>query len=96
MINQYPRDRWVLDELDAFWFGTMKMMHLNDSKQGLGSNIDRHAKIGEGALGMEGVQAVVNHPVLSELPFILESPVDDYQEYGEEIRKVRKLRKGAV
>ena len=33
----------------------MKMLHLNDSKQGLSSHIDRHAKIGQGTLGMEGI-----------------------------------------
>ena len=74
----------------------MKMLHLNDSKQGLSSHIDRHAKIGQGTLGMEGIGAIVNHPVLGSLPIILETPVDDYPEYGDEIRLVRKLRKTAV
>ena len=86
-----------LEEVDTLLgLERMKMMHLNDSKQGLGSQIDRHARIGEGAFGMEGVQAVVNHPVLGKLPFILESPVDKYQEYGDEIRKVRKVWKAPM
>ncbi|HHV93587.1 MAG TPA: deoxyribonuclease IV [Firmicutes bacterium] len=85
-----------LEEFDTvLGLERMKLMHLNDSKRELGSHIDRHAKIGEGALGMEGVQAVVTHPVLGKLPFILESPVDDYLEYGDEIQKVLRLRKAA-
>ncbi|NLA57820.1 MAG: deoxyribonuclease IV [Firmicutes bacterium] len=96
-LTNTPGIDQFLEEFDALLgLERMKLMHLNDSKQELGSSIDRHAKIGEGALGMEGIQAIVNHSVLGELPFILESPVDDYPEYGEEIRKVLKLRQPAV
>ena len=69
------------------------MMHLNDSKKGLGSGIDRHEKIGQGMIGLEGIANVINHGALKDLPFVLETPVDGYLEYGEEIRVVRQLRK---
>ena len=83
----------LVDELDrSLGLDRVKMMHLNDSKKGLGSGADRHAKIGQGVLGVEGIGKIVNHPALRDLPFILETPVADYQEYAEEIRLVRQLR----
>ncbi|NLJ84866.1 MAG: deoxyribonuclease IV [Firmicutes bacterium] len=69
------------------------MMHLNDSKQGLGSGSDRHEKIGQGMIGLDGIATIINHPVFGDLPFVLETPVKDYSEYGEEIQVVRQLRK---
>ena len=71
------------------------MMHLNDSKQDWAARLTAMPGL-ERSLRMEGVQAVVNHPVLGKLPFILESPVDKYQEYGDEIRKVRKVWKAPM
>ena len=43
----------------------------------LGSHKDRHARIGEGKIGLEALVRVINHPELRELPFILETPNDD-------------------
>ncbi|NLM46380.1 MAG: deoxyribonuclease IV [Firmicutes bacterium] len=60
-------------------------VHLNDSKFPPGSKKDRHARIGAGYLGREGMLNFITHPALAGLPFILETPVDDYSEYGEEI-----------
>ena len=44
---------------------------------GLGSHKDRHAKIGEGQIGLEALVRVIRHPALKEIPFILETPNDD-------------------
>jgi len=55
-----------LDRLD--------LVHLNDSVYPLGSRRDRHAHIGRGEIGMEGIRAIVNHQALRALPFILETP----------------------
>ena len=44
---------------------------------GLGSHKDRHAKIGEGEIGLEALSAVTRHPALKGIPFILETPNDD-------------------
>lgn len=83
----------LVDELDqTLGLDRVKMMHLNDSKKGLGSSADRHARIGQGTLGVEGIGKIVNHSFLRDLPFILETPVGDYQEYAEEIQLVRQLR----
>lgn len=55
----------------------LKAVHLNDSMNGLGSHKDRHAKIGEGRIGLEALTGVICHPLLQGLPFILETPNDD-------------------
>ena len=51
---------------------------------------DRHEKIGEGHLGIEAITRIINHPVLRDLPFILETPNDD-DGYRREIALLRKL-----
>lgn len=49
-------------------------VHANDSKVALGSGKDRHENIGEGFIGREGFENIINHPQLAGLPFILEVP----------------------
>ena len=63
-------------------------MHLNDSKNVLGSRKDRHAKIGEGNIGAEALVRVINHPELKNLPFYLETP-NDLPGYAREIALMR-------
>ncbi|MGI6128732.1 MAG: deoxyribonuclease IV [bacterium] len=75
----------------AFGWDRVKVMHLNDSKMPLGSRRDRHALIGQGEIGLEGIKAMVNHPYLSQLPMYLETPVDDYKQYQQEANLVREL-----
>jgi len=52
-------------------------LHLNDSKVALGSNVDRHADIGEGELGDEGCAAFLSEPRFAGLPCVLETPGPD-------------------
>lgn len=49
-------------------------VHFNDSKVSLNSKKDRHENIGEGLIGMDAMQAFLNHPKLKHLPFIMETP----------------------
>ena len=68
----------VLAEFDRIiGLERLKAIHLNDSLNDLGSHKDRHARIGEGKIGLEALARVINHPALRELPFILETPNDD-------------------
>ena len=79
----------VLDEFDRIvGLEHLKVIHLNDSKNPLGSHKDRHEKIGEGFLGMEGIVRIVRHPMLKNLPFILETP-NQLEGYEREIRLLR-------
>lgn len=67
----------VLDEFDrVIGIDTLKVLHLNDSKNPLGSNKDRHDHIGEGLIGLEGFRGIVNDPRLKGLPGILETEKD--------------------
>ena len=50
------------------------VVHLNDSKGELGKHLDRHAHIGEGLIGRDAMRAILTHPRLQNLPFILETP----------------------
>jgi deoxyribonuclease-4 len=54
----------------------LKVVHLNDSKGGLGSNLDRHEHIGLGSIGVEGITAFLNHRAIHSLPIIMETPID--------------------
>ena len=63
-------------------------VHLNDSKNDCGSHKDRHEKLGQGMIGMDAMKRIVQHPVLSDLPFILETP-NEMEGYRQEIALVR-------
>ena len=79
----------VLNKFDqAIGLSRLKAIHLNDSIFGLGSHKDRHARIGEGKIGKEGIVRIINHPVLRRLPFYLETP-NDLEGYGKEISFLR-------
>jgi len=62
----------------------VKVVHANDSKEGLGSRLDRHEHIGEGKIGLQGFRNVVNDPRLAEVPVILETPKQRDKKRGEE------------
>ena len=71
--------------------GLLKVIHLNDSKGELGSHRDRHEHIGMGHIGEEGFKALFKHEVLKDLPFIMETPIDERRDEVGNIRKVREL-----
>jgi deoxyribonuclease-4 len=52
------------------------------------SRKDRHAKIGEGHIGLDAITKILNHPYLRDLPFYLETP-NELEGYGNEIRLLR-------
>ncbi len=63
----------------------LRAIHLNDSLHPLGSHRDRHARIGEGQLGLAALQRVTRHPALAHLPFLLETPQESLAGYAREI-----------
>ena len=85
----------VLEEFDhVIGLSRLKAVHLNDSLNPLGSHKDRHANIGKGTLGLEAFERMINHPVLRDLPFYLETPNDD-DGHGEEIALLKILYHGS-
>ena len=81
----------VIDEFDSIiGLSKLKAIHLNDSMNPLGAHKDRHAKIGEGMIGLDALVRVINHPALKELPFYLETP-NELDGYAKEIEILREL-----
>lgn len=81
----------VLDEFDrVIGLDKLKAIHMNDSLNVLSAHKDRHAKLGEGEIGLPALERVVRHPKLQGLPFILETPNDD-PGYAKEIAWVRSV-----
>ena len=81
----------VLEEFDrVIGLNKLKALHLNDSKNPCGSHKDRHEKIGQGFLGIDTFESIVNHPVLSRLPMILETP-NELPGYAKEIELLKGL-----
>ncbi|CAH2761458.1 deoxyribonuclease IV [Erysipelothrix amsterdamensis] len=68
-------------------------IHINDSKNPFKSHKDRHEKIGQGSIGLETFEKIINHPKLRHLPFYLETPQDDNDGYKAEIELLRSIRK---
>ena len=79
----------VLAEFDhIIGLNRLKAIHLNDSMNPLGSHKDRHARLGEGQIGLPSLKAIINHPALRHLPFYLETP-NDLDGYAREIAMMR-------
>ena len=75
----------VLEKFDkTIGLNRLKALHLNDSKNPLGSHKDRHEKIGEGYIGLEAFKNIVTHPALKKLPCYLETP-NELDGYAREI-----------
>ena len=87
----------TLEELDrSIGLDRLRVLHLNDSKEPLGSNRDRHENIGQGLIG-ERLGVFLAHPSLQGLPALLEVPgVDGGGPDAEELRKLRELHARAL
>lgn len=84
----------TFDEFDRIvGIGKLKVLHLNDSKNPLGSNKDRHEHIGDGLIGLEGFRGLVNDARLAGLPAILET---EKQPDGEDDRRNLATLRGLV
>ncbi len=66
------------------------LIHANDSKAEFGSNKDRHEHIGQGKIGIKGFIALMNHPALKNVDFILETPDNNHSKA--DLKKLKKLR----
>ena len=83
----------VINEFDdVIGLSRLKAIHINDSKNPFASHKDRHEKIGEGSIGKDAFEAIINHPALINLPFYLEAP-NDAAGYAAEIALLKSLRK---
>lgn len=71
--------------------GRLNVIHLNDSKGDLGANLDRHYHIGIGKIGKDGFKFLLNTKKLHNIPFIMETPIDDVRTDLDNIAYVKNL-----
>jgi deoxyribonuclease-4 len=82
----------VLREFDrVIGLERLRAVHVNDSKNPFASHKDRHETLGGGALGEDFFRALINHPLLRELPFYLETP-NELEGYAREIAQLKSWR----
>lgn len=79
----------VLQRFDkVIGLNRLKAVHLNDSLTPFHSLKDRHARIGEGSIGLDAIVRVINHPALKDLPFYLETP-NEAEGHAQEIKLLK-------
>ncbi len=76
---------------DSVGLEHLKILHLNDSKGELGSNLDRHYHIGLGGIGEKGMSAVIKLMNKKKIPIILETPIDNTRDDFANIKKAKEL-----
>lgn len=82
----------VLEKFDrCIGIKYLKAIHLNDSLNPLGSHKDRHAKIGQGYIGIDAFRRIINNKYLKNLPFFLETP-NELDGYAREIEILKSMR----
>jgi deoxyribonuclease-4 len=82
----------TLDHFDkTIGLKELKLIHMNDSKGDLSSNIDRHEHIGRGKIGKEGFIALLNNKTILDLPIVMETPVDNNRSDTDNLRIVQGL-----
>ena len=84
-------------ELDSgIGLDRLRCLHVNDAASALGSNLDRHASVGEGLMGSR-LDVFLAHPAFQALPAILETPgPDGHGPDAEEVRRLRDLHRRGV
>ncbi len=83
----------VLEAFDkVIGIDKLRAIHINDSKNPFSSHKDRHEVIGGGSIGEGAFERIINHPLLRDLPFYLETP-NELEGYAEEIALLKSLRK---
>jgi deoxyribonuclease-4 len=68
-----------------------QLVHANDSMDVCGALKDRHQNIGEGHIGLAAFQEMLDHPVMKNVPMVLETPGME-PEHGKEIAMLKKMR----
>ncbi len=83
----------VLEEFDkVIGLDRLKAIHINDTMNPFESHKDRHQKIGNGFIGVDAFERIINHKALKDIPFLLETP-NELDGYQKEIELLRGLYK---
>ncbi|MDA0986198.1 MAG: deoxyribonuclease IV [Bacteroidetes bacterium] len=90
--NEKGYEKTFQDFEDIIGLEKLVAFHVNDSKKGLGSKVDRHENIGKGEIGLLGFKLLMNDERFSQIPKILETPKsEDMHEDVENIKVLKKL-----
>lgn len=82
--------QFTMDEFErTVGFRYLRAIHLNDSKKGVGSHVDRHESLGLGMMGQDFFVRFMHDPRFDDMPIILETP--DPMRWADEIRWLRSL-----
>ncbi len=82
----------LIAEIEQFiGLDKIKVIHFNDSMKPCGSRVDRHQHIGKGTIGEAGLRNILFHPVLRDLPFIMETPENEEGNDAQNMATVLKL-----
>ncbi|UCC94661.1 MAG: deoxyribonuclease IV [Candidatus Omnitrophota bacterium] len=91
-INDNDGVASLVEEVDRqIGINRLKVVHLNDTQEQLGSRRDRHFDIGKGSIGMRGFSCILNHPSLKNVPFILETPKQNDEDDRRNLNTVKRL-----
>jgi deoxyribonuclease-4 len=77
---------------DVVGLENLEAIHLNDSKHECGTNKDEHAHVGEGLIGVDGMETILTHSELERVPFVLETPEEDGKDFTWNVERSRELR----
>jgi len=84
-------DDFIAEARRSGYWSHLKAIHLNDSKHEHGCRKDRHASIGKGFIGEQGMIRLLRSNAFADLPVVLETPIDTQDDYGPELVYTRKL-----
>lgn len=73
---------------DIIGLKNLKLVHFNDSRDELGSNLDRHENLGVGKIGKEGLRALCTYKSIHSVPIIMETPIEKHAEDMETFRRL--------
>lgn len=69
----------------------LRLIHLNDSKKGMGSHVDRHDHIGQGIIGDKGFELILTDDRIKHVDIVLETPVEDESSNSINLETVKRL-----
>jgi len=89
--NPEQREAMFEEIRRGFGMERLRAVHVNDSKARFGSGVDRHENLGEGFIGFQGLQGVLQPLAENDCDFLLEVP--GFEGHGPDLRNIELLRK---
>lgn len=93
LAQKHGLDSLVGEIKEQVGLDRLKLIHLNDTQEKLGSRHDRHYDIGQGNIGEKGFELILSHPAFKKIPFILETPKKNQKDDADNLEAVRRIYK---